>query len=497
MKLPRNRFWRFAIYVACLLMVLLALDLAWARSLRVIHPGFQTTRIVAPVKDDGEIDYLSAIEAHFGRGVTPENNAVPLLLQAFGRAALPRTQPPDGITNRLGMPHLPEQGDYFVTSADFAKKHAGVAEDPDPMYLSAPLEWPKNPSPVTVGWLKQNETPLAKIREATARPRYFLPFNGGNPPEMLISVLLPHLKLMTDSGRALITRALVRAAAGDVAGSDDDLLAAHRLARLLCQSATLVEHSAANTIEIAACRAQRHIAAGGGRSAAELRAAAAQLAALPDLGAPVDSVDHAERYMMLDATQHLARLNPVEAGRLYRAITSFGTDVPNPELFPVLPVPYEGTMISANHWYDSLVVALYQPTYGLRRDAIAQWEQAFASTAGRSHLGILSTDWAAKVYLPSLSRIQLKWETARAEARLTTVALALAAYKSDRGSYPPSLSDLSPAFIASVPSDNFSDRSFIYARTEKGYTLYSVGPNLLDDGGSATSPGDDIVASAK
>jgi len=53
--------------------------------------------------ENGTIDYLTAIETEFSRGVTDENNSAPLLLQALGRSALPKSQPPDGITDRLHM----------------------------------------------------------------------------------------------------------------------------------------------------------------------------------------------------------------------------------------------------------------------------------------------------------------------------------------------------------------------------------------------------------
>ena len=499
MKLPRNRFLRFVIYLVCLCLVLLAADMLWARSRRVIHVGYATTRIVSPVKDDGTVDYLTAIESYFSRGVNPENNAVPLLLQAYGRAALPKTQPPDGITNRLGMPHLPEEGSYFVLYDDFLKKHPGQAEDPNIMELSTPITWPKEPAQLTLDWLKANEQPLAKVSEATMRSRYFIAYNGGNPPDMLVSVLLPHLRYIAQSGRALLTRAMVRNGAGDVAGCDADLLAVHRLARLLGQSPTLVEHSVAIALETGACRGQRAVALDGKHTAVQLRAAAAELARMNDLGAPVDCIDHAERYMMLDGTQHLARLNPVKAGEVYRGIVGPGAaeQVPSPQLFPFLPIPYEQSMVTANHWYDSMIVAMHQSTYAQRHEALAQWTAAADITAGRGTLGVLSDDWAVKFYVPNLNRIYTKWETARTEARLTQIALGLAAYKAERGSYPATLSELSPDFLAAVPQDNFSDRPFIYARTSGGYTLYSVGPNVVDDGGAASSSSDDVAANSR
>src|SRR5262245_58888361 len=110
LRLPRRRLWRTAIYFLCLILVLLAIDLLLIQWRRRIHSGYFTTRITAPLRDDGRIDYLTALEDFFSQGVTPENNAAPLLLRAFGRAALPSNQPENGITDRLGMRHLPKDG---------------------------------------------------------------------------------------------------------------------------------------------------------------------------------------------------------------------------------------------------------------------------------------------------------------------------------------------------------------------------------------------------
>src|SRR5947207_4069433 len=129
LRLPRRRIWRAAIYLICLILVLLAIDLLLVQSRRKITPGYFTTRITAPLRDDGRIDYLTALENYFGDGVTSENNAAPLLLRAFGRAALPSNQPEDGITDRLGMKHLPKDGDYYVCYEDWCKNHSVPPED--------------------------------------------------------------------------------------------------------------------------------------------------------------------------------------------------------------------------------------------------------------------------------------------------------------------------------------------------------------------------------
>ena len=85
LRMPRRRTWRVAIYSISFLLVLTAADMILVQMRRTIHPGYDTTRITAPLQPDGSIDYLLAVDNRMSAGVTPENNAAVLLLQAFAR----------------------------------------------------------------------------------------------------------------------------------------------------------------------------------------------------------------------------------------------------------------------------------------------------------------------------------------------------------------------------------------------------------------------------
>src|SRR6478752_5522503 len=109
LHLPRRRILRALIYLVSLALIAIALDMMLVEHWRTIHPSYQITRILSPTTANGIVDYQAAVEANFGRGVTPENNAAIPILQALGRSALPPSQPRDGITDCLGMPPLPDQ----------------------------------------------------------------------------------------------------------------------------------------------------------------------------------------------------------------------------------------------------------------------------------------------------------------------------------------------------------------------------------------------------
>ncbi|HZL35247.1 MAG TPA: hypothetical protein VFC78_08050 [Tepidisphaeraceae bacterium] len=491
--LPRRRMLRALIYFVCLVLVLLAVDMIMIQMRRTIHPGFDTTRIIEPRLPDGRIDYLAAIEDHFGQSVTAQNNAAPLVLEALGRAALPHNQPADGITDRLGMPHLAERGDYLVSYEAFRTLHKAEAQDPDGAYRSLQTPWPATPPPLTAAWIAANEKPLAKIEDATKLPRFFMPFNGGPGVLMVVQIPLTYLTPLRYAAVALCTRAMLREQAGDFEGCRRDLLATHRLARLIAQQPSLVECLVAGGIERLACRTERGAAASGKLTAAQARLLAGDLASMPDLPPWAQNVDSFERYNALDLMQECAHVGPVRTVEILNLISDQHMPA---QLVRWVPVPYEESMRALNRAYDRLTRAANEPTYARQAAALRLSQDELATFKPRNPVtALLSPNWWLTILFPSLTNCQQSVEAVRMENRLSQVALALAAYKAEHGGYPKRLEALAPAYLAAVPLDLFVDKPLVYAAAAKGYTLYSVGPNMIDDGGKSAKPCDDIVAS--
>ena len=67
---------------------------------------------------------------------------------------------------------------------------------------------------------------------------------------------------------------------------------------------------------------------------------------------------------------------------------------------------------------------------------------------------------------------------------LERIAFALVIYKAEKGEYPAALEALQPGILKEIPHDWSSGKPLVYKRIEKGYVLYSVGPNKIDDGGT-------------
>ena len=84
----------------------------------------------------------------------------------------------------------------------------------------------------------------------------------------------------------------------------------------------------------------------------------------------------------------------------------------------------------------------------------------------------------------SVERIARSAGALQTRVQLARIAFALTTYRERSGAYPSSLSDLPQDEVTPAPIDIVTGRELGYRRTEHGFSLYSVGWDLKDDGGS-------------
>lgn len=85
---------------------------------------------------------------------------------------------------------------------------------------------------------------------------------------------------------------------------------------------------------------------------------------------------------------------------------------------------------------------------------------------------------------PAIASAINAFATAEARDQATAAQLAIELYRRKNGEPPATLDDLVPDFLPIVPVDPFSKKPLIYRFDEKEIIVYSVGRNMVDDGGT-------------
>jgi len=500
-----------------------------------IKVGRATTYILAPLNADGTVNYVAALNARAAKGVTPANNAAVLLLQAVG----PEVIDPDArerTFKALGIKPLAETGAYMTLLEEHAKPHEPKDADEVDAFrgklheaLDAAMDgpWKTADHPIIAAWLTANAQPLAQVIAAGKRPRYYVPLLSFSDPPRIVDMRILCLTRYRTLGKALAARAMLRLGSGDVDGARADVLAVHRLARLVGTGPTLIDRLVGLAIDSLATKADQALATSGKLSARELKAHLKDLAALPALPGMAECVNRCERFWGLDAVQLLARGGPktlLEIISLQGAPGAPKQATPQ-DLLADLAVPsvdWNIVLVLMNHWYDRLVGTMTAETFAQRRQAAKAFSDDLVrlkvSTtdprkltfsivaiqllggpqAARTERGRLVGNFLVSMLMPTLSRARVLEDRGTMKRQLAQVALALAAHKADRKAYPKTLKELSPAYVKQIPEDLFVNKPLHYAREGKGYRLYSVGENMKDDDGKDDpNDGDLVVRTAR
>ncbi len=498
----RRKMWLVFSFLAAV--VLAALVVRFIRDSVSIAPTVskETTYITEPLRSDGYPDYLAALNRRLSEGVTPENNSAVLFWGAMGPSRIAK-ECRKKYFQMLGIPPLPENGDYFVPSDDFParwrreKKLTEYKPDTDhgdPLWRQYELvmtrPWSKGESPAWADWLARNEKPLDLLVEASKRPRRFDPLLADD--DLVVAVLLPAAQWHRDAARGLAMRAMRRVAEGRIDDAWGDLLACHRLARLVGQGAVAVESLVAITVEAIACRGDQSLLQHAKLTAAQAERMRDDLAKLPPMPKVADILDVGERITCLDSImmvrrQGTAGLQSLAGGGKGQA--GLSTDA---------AIDWNAILRMANAWYDRVVVGMRKSTRSERSKANDEILRDFhAEAAAKGWKTVLSAavnprDARSRTIGLVIMAMMLPAGSALCDAEgrstmlldETKLALALAAYRADNGSYPGKLADLVPKYIAEIPKDIFNnDADLHYARQGNGYLLYSVGPSGKDDGG--------------
>jgi hypothetical protein len=414
----------------------------------------------------------------------------------------------------LGIESPPEEGEYFVEWKKYQReKRREDARDPDIDLLSQAdsRPWTTTDHPEIAGWLKQNEKPLALVVAATHCPDYYnplVPERTGDWSPGLRGALISTVQLCRQLAAALRCRAMFLVAEGKVDDAWQDLLACHRLGRLVARGATMIELLVGLALDQSANQADVAFLDHSKMSSNQILAYLEELRHLPPMPSFVDKIDLGERFSLLEIIMLMARYGtPFMESMANQSSAPPARDRNTAKLF-THNIDWDPAFRNANRWTNRLAAALritdraereqewaaiLHDSRMLKRQIANMWiANPFISATRR---GELIGNILIGLMIPAYDKVRSAAERCEQGQRNVHVAFALAAYKRDHGRYPETLAVLAPKYLERIPDDLFSGKPLIYRLEDEGYLLYSVGVNGRDDDGRGYGDepqGDDI-----
>jgi hypothetical protein len=478
----------------------------------------ETTFVTGPLDKDGYVDFETALNERLSKGITPEQNANVLLWKALGPKPEGGSGMPPEYFKALGIEEPASQGDYFIGMRAFLGDHRKLPQADwdvifDQQTRAAQRPWTTQDYPHMAAWLKANEKPLAVVVEATRRPQYFNPMISRRVNQRstgLLSSLLPNVQKTRELANALAARAMLRVAEGKFDDAWQDLLACHRLGRLVSRGASVIDALVGIALDAVASTADLAYLQHARLSSAEVQDRLKDLQNLPPLAPLADKIDLFERLMCLETLQSI---RGAPFGGLEDQPGKKNSPKPDAETMEVLnTLDWGPGLRDTNQWYDRLVSALRIKDRRARNAELAKididlrtmkqkaaeapklMQLLLAKGPPNATFGKKMAETLVCLLTPAYNKMQDAYDRAEQTQRNLHVAFALAAFQRDQGHYPAKLEELSPKYLAVVPDDLFSGKPLLYRPSDKGYLLYSVGPNGMDEQGRSRDddpPGDD------
>lgn len=442
----------------------------------------ETTFFKGPLKADGTVDYVAALDNLQKRGITAENNVVIPLLKIIGTGDALSPEVRAETLKRLGLDEQKGLGNYKNSVSPAVCQQAQEE-------LSAFLNGKTAKHALVDAWLQADDAAITLFIEASKRDRYYLPRLSSDGS--VVNIQLPALGAIRNYCNLLMVRTKARIGAGDVDGAITDLLAAHRVARVSCQGGTSIEYLVASAMEELASTVDGVLVASGKLSTTQASEYLAKLDAMPVRPDPYSLIHVSERCMALDGAMTARRTGIKEIlAKAPKTVTQAQAEA---ILDPIMPT----VLRDINKTYDQLVRAARQSDAAQRQVMFSQiYRERDAAIAAAPRSPKTPEESAAylsahvqKIFTPAMDVLIGHALASQQSFELARVSLALAAYHADKGDYPEALNALTPGYLKEITPDRFAAGPLKYQKRGKGFVLYSVGRNLKDDGGTPSTSG--------
>jgi hypothetical protein len=308
---------------------------------------------------------------------------------------------------------------------------------------------------------------LELLRKAAARPGCWF----GHDYQDGFNLRLPEVQSLREGAFVLALDALAKAAAGDGSGAARDIALVFRIARHINEP-TLITFLVARAVEQIATRALEEVLSRSTPPAEDLALVARE--------GHTTVRDDLVRAMRMEESAGCALFATLSEPTATRWLEQ---DLGDPAGLRIIQSSFyrvfflKGDLAAYRRAMRGFQELVERPYFRVRQDLDA-FEMAFRRRQG----GILT-----KLLMPAVVKCSRASANADALRELRELALAATAYRIKHGSFPQRLDDLVPDHLAHASLDPFDGQPMRMKRDGKDLVLYSIGPNLRDDGGTASN----------
>jgi len=341
-------------------------------------------------------------------------------------------------------------------------------------------------------WLQEHNDALELIIEGSRRPYYWREYETETAEGGMIGVLMPDISDFRRLAFNLRLRAWFRAEQGRYQDASDDVKSCYRFGQHLKGDKVLIEQLVGIGIEALSVQTIRDILG-------EYEIDSTVLADLQDSFEQIVAGENfvlslkAEKLCVYDEIQRCFTEDRFGGGHLYlsriSSLTSYYQNdvmdvetIFSPQQWPrAVRVLFahpdkEKTRETANCFYDFWTKYYLKTPCQIKAEGIDAEKEALEIIEGNVFLQIL-----APIDLVRVNQIARRNKT---DVHATVAVLAILRYSKDKSSFPEDLEQLiSAGYLKQPPDDVFSVKPLVYRKTDDDFILYSVGPNLTDEGG--------------
>lgn len=393
------------------------------------------------------------------------------------------------------VPAAENAAPLYLKAADLIKDHRGNSFQGTFGYSGADLSKPEDLAKLA-DLLRQDQKALDLVRQATDMPGC----QFDTPYDDLIMGIFPHLAKARSLAYMEASAAVMASHAGHHAEALDHLRQGFVLVRRIGDEGLYLSYLAARAMDMVLERAAEHVLSSGPLPEDGARALAEELRRLDyhKLLVRVVRTERVEGLQLFDlARQGKARgtsellgdEDPLAEGALATYQSPLAGPIISRDELMFLTFMDRVEEAAGKPWAQAQALLsqiwadLLKPDPELaEEEKKAQWLRDTAGDANKpSPFNPVIRLFVAQAYYTVRSR----WSGGNAAALRAVLdgALGLAVYHQRNGFYPDSLAGLQSVGWP-VPLDYYTGQPLIYRRQGEGFMLYSVGPDLKDDGGT-------------